>query len=115
MGRGNMNAKEEFLSSIGTRHVKCAIIDYSGCSLWELEDEQAPASQALILKVGYNETAWEEFLEKLNFEYDAGYGGQELFGTVWFSASDAWLTRWEYDGSEGWQINSRPEIPDELF
>jgi hypothetical protein len=115
MGRGNQNAKQEFLSSIGSRPVKCAVIEYSGCSLWEMNDEEAPPSQAIILKVGYNETAWEEFLEKLDFEYDAGYGGQELFGTVWFSASDAWLTRWEYDGSEGWQINSKPEIPDELY
>ena len=113
MSRANMNAKEEFLSSIGSRPVKCVTITYAPCSLWK--NGEAPASQALILKYGHKETDWEEFLEKLDFEYDAGYGGQELYGTVWFSSSNEWMTRWEYDGSEGWQINSMPQIPDECY
>lgn len=115
MGRANQNAKEEFLSSIGTRPVKCATIEYYGCSLWEMEDEKAPESQTILLKYHHNETDWEEFLKKLDFEYDAGYGCQELFGTIWFASSNEWMTRWEYDGSEGWQINCMPEIPQELF
>jgi hypothetical protein len=115
MSRANLNAKEEFLSSISTRPVKCAEIEYTASSLWAMNDEDGPPPKKIILKVGYNETAWEEFLADLNFEYDAGYGGQELFGTVWFSASDAWMTRGEYDGSEWWQIHCKPEIPDELY
>ena len=115
MTRANTNAKEEFLRDIGTRPVKCAKIVYTACSLWALNDEDGPAPKKITLKVGYNETAWEEFLEQLDFDYDAGYGGQELFGTVWFNASDEWMTRADYDGSEWWEIYSIPTIPDELY
>lgn len=115
MSRANQNAKEEFLSSISTRPVKCAEIVYAPSSLWEMDDEEAPKQKSINLKVGYNETAWEEFLEQLDFDYDAGYGGQELFGRVWFSSSNEWMTRAEYDGSEWWQVNCKPEIPDELY
>ena len=115
MTRANRNAKEEFLEAISTRPVKCAEINYQPCTLWEMNDETPPPSKSIILKVGYNETAWEEFLEALDFDYDAGYGGQELFGTVWFSSSNEWMERGEYDGSEWWRIMGKPEIPDELF
>lgn len=113
MSRANMNAKEEFLSSISTRPVKCAVISYIPCSLWQ--DEEAPQSKSINLKVGYNETDWENFLQELDFDYDAGYGGQELYGTIWFSASNKWMTRGEYDGSEWWEIHSIPEIPQQLI
>jgi hypothetical protein len=115
MSRANMNAKEEFLSAISTRPVKCAEISYGASSLWTMNDEDEPTSKKIFLKVGYNETAWEEFLEQLDFDYDAGYGGQELFGTVWFSASDEWMTRGEYDGSEWWEVHSKPQIPNHLI
>ena len=115
MSRANTNAKKEFLSAIGSRTVKCAEVVYTACSLWAMNEENGPEPKKLILKVGYNETAWEEFLEQLDFEYDAGYGGQELFGTVWFASSNEWMTRGEYDGSEWWQVNCIPQIPDKLF
>ena len=40
----------------------------------------------------------QSFLNDLNFEYDSGYGGQELYGTVWFK-DNTWAGRGEYDGS----------------
>jgi len=116
MSRANTNAKKEFLLSIGSRPVKCAVINYAPSSLWEMEDiNEGPPQKSITLPYGHNETELENFLEELNFEYDAGYGGQELDGTVWFSSSKEWMTRWEYDGSEGWEIHSMPEIPDELL
>lgn len=52
-------------------------------------------------------------LEELDsIEYDSSYGGQELFGTVWLT-DGTWLSRGEYDGSEWWEHNVRPPIPDE--
>jgi hypothetical protein len=113
MSRANMNAKEEFLSSIGSRPVKCVTITYAPCSLWE--DEERPQSKSINLKVGYNETDWENFLQELDFDYDSGYGGQELYGIIWFSASHQWMTRGEYDGSEWWETHRIPEIPQELI
>lgn len=52
-------------------------------------------------------------LDKLDFDYDAGYGVQELYGTIYCKDSNnnpVWLTREEYDGSEWWKINTIPEF-----
>lgn len=52
-------------------------------------------------------------LDKLDFDYDAGYGVQELYGTIYCKDSNnnpVWLTREEYDGSEWWRINTIPEF-----
>ena len=57
---------------------------------------------------------WEEFLSKLDKEYDNDYGSQELFGIVWFE-DDTWLERYEYDGSEHWEHKKLPEIPKECL
>lgn len=56
---------------------------------------------------------WAKFAEDLQFEYDDGYGTQNLFGTVWFN-DGSWLERGEYDGSEWWEYKSVPVIPEEL-
>lgn len=115
MSRANLNAKEEFLSSISTRPVKCAEIVYRASSLWDINEEDAPPPNYIILKVGHTEEELESFFDKLDFNYDAGYGGQELFGTVWFKDSEEWMTRGEYDGSEWWETHSIPAIPQHLI
>jgi hypothetical protein len=46
-------------------------------------------------------------IAELDFEYDDGYGGQELFGYVVFK-DGTWLSRAEYDGSEWWEYNKTP-------
>ena len=52
-------------------------------------------------------------LDLLDFEYDNGYGTQEVFGVVWF-ADGTWAERGEYDGSEWWEHHTIPEIPEHL-
>jgi hypothetical protein len=52
-------------------------------------------------------------LKLLDFEYDHGFGGQELFGVIWYTNGN-WSNRSEYDGSEWWTYNRCPEIPKEL-
>ena len=49
----------------------------------------------------------EDVLPLLDFNYDDGYGGQELFGYIWY-ADGTWSDRGEYDGSEWWQHQTRP-------
>jgi hypothetical protein len=56
---------------------------------------------------------WNEFLNKLDFEYDSGYGSQELFGTIWYE-DGTWSDRGEYDGSEWYEYHMCPEVPSEL-
>ena len=46
----------------------------------------------------------------LDREYHAGYGTQNLFGTVWLS-DGSWLVRREYDGSEWWEHINPPPLP----
>jgi len=49
-----------------------------------------------------------KFLETLaSIDYDNGYGGQELFGTIVFK-DGTWLERGEYDGSEWWEHRKLP-------
>lgn len=50
-----------------------------------------------------------EHLDILNFNYDSGYGSQELYGIVLFN-DKTWLSREEYDGSEWWIYNITPSI-----
>lgn len=53
---------------------------------------------------------YEKFINGLNFEYDCGYGSQELYGTLWFSDA-SWAERYEYDGSERWVLRKLPKVP----
>lgn len=66
-----------------------------------------------ILKLNYDKNQYNTFMESLDFQYDAGYGGQILFGTVWLD-NNCWLSRGEYDGSEWWDWNQYPEYPDSV-
>lgn len=66
-----------------------------------------------VLKQNWNNDEWLKFLTILNFNYDSGYGSQELFGVVWL-IDGAWLERYEYDGAEWWVLKKLPTIPAEL-
>ena len=96
-----INAKEEFIKFM---EVIPGIVAAIICS----------NDQEYLLKVGHTDADYEAFLNSLNFEYDNGYGSQELFGTVWFEGG-TWAERDEYDGSEWWSYVGRPEIPPKLF
>jgi len=103
-----INAKEELLKLLeGKAKVKCAAVTYG-------DDYFGEYKKDILLKVGYSENEWTEFLSNLNFSYDSGYGGQNLFGTVWLE-DGTWCTRGEYDGSEWWEHNQLPKIPDSLL
>jgi len=98
------NCKDEFLEAIKGHDVLCADIKY--CKSY-YEEEQS------FLKVGFSESDFNLFLESLNYDYDDGYGGQEVFGTIWYK-DGTWSERGEYDGSEWWEYKVVPTIPDNL-
>jgi len=102
------NAKEEFLQMVKNKIVLCAEISYQDC--WEHE---IPGSEHK-LPITYTEEEYNSFVDSLDFEYDHGYGGQELFGTVWFK-DGTWADRGEYDGSEWWQNHVCPIVPKSLL
>lgn len=100
-----MNAKEELLRALkGKFPVKCASIT-KGDDYWDDEDKLF-----IDLKLNYSDEEFKTFLKNLDFDYDNGFGGQILFGTVWFK-DNTWLSREEYDGSEWWMHNKLPTIP----
>ena len=100
------NARKELLEAVkDTAKIKCASISYGR---WEREASKK------VLKINYTNDEYNEFLNSLDFEYDSGYGGQDLYGTVWLEEG-TWLSRGEYDGSEWWEHNVLPNIPAECL
>lgn len=94
------NAKLEYLDHTSGLEVMCATIMRNG--------------HESHLKVDYSEVDLSEFLTSLDYFYDSGYGGQELYGTIWYK-DGTWSDRGEYDGSEWWQHHSVPDIPTNLL
>ena len=102
-----INARKELEEILQAKAVvKCALI--SNGRSWD--DEQ----KNIVLKVNHNDFDYENFLNELDFDYDDGWGGQELYGTVWLS-DNTWLERGEYDGSEWWEHNILPPVPIECL
>jgi hypothetical protein len=96
------NAKKELLEAVkDTAKIKCALISY------ERRENEGDEN---VLKLNASNDDYDNFLNSLDFEYDNGYGGQELYGTVWL-VDETWLSRGEYDGSEWWEHNVLPVIP----
>lgn len=110
------NALKEFNQAVNyTQFVTCAHIQYTpAVNIWGLYKETPPPAKTIILKANHSIEEFHKFLNELDFQYDGGYGTQELFGTVWLENGN-WLTRHEYDGSEQWVLHTRPQIPDELY
>lgn len=88
-----MNAQKELLTHIEGREVALVKIIYRGSNVSE------------PLRI---EGRLEEVLPKLAFDYDSGYGGQELFGFIWYT-DGTWSDRGEYDGAEWWQHQQVPD------
>jgi hypothetical protein len=102
-----INAKLELLTAVRDYEVLAAAITHR--SIYA-----GGTNHDAILKVGHTQADWEAFIEVLDFKYDAGYGGQELYGLVWLT-DGTWLERGEYDGSEWWDHHICPILPKELL
>lgn len=100
----NMNAKEEFIqhTHIAQATVKCVTIEQTTIHGYD-------TLRVINLPVNHSPEDMDKFLDELNFDYDAGYGTQFLFGTIWYT-DGTWSTRGEYDGQEWWLHHRCPEI-----
>lgn len=65
-----------------------------------------------ILKLNHSEDELKDFINSLDYNYDDGYGTQEVYGEIVFN-DNSWLERFEYDGSERWDLKKTPSIPKE--
>jgi len=72
--------------------------------------ENVPGDEIMTLPMNFTSEEEAAFWAFLDTDYDAGFGGQELFGTIWLS-DGSWLERHEYDGQEWWTLKKRPPIP----
>jgi hypothetical protein len=109
-----INAKDELLQTLENLSLrnlcfkaKCAMITHNPLGAG------TNTRKIAILKLDYSHEEWQEFLSQLDFEYDDGFGSQELFGYVWLN-DGTWLARYEYDGSEEWELLCCPDIPVQL-
>lgn len=66
-------------------------------------------SKFIVLKENHSTDELNEFLNKLDFNYDNDYGSQEVYGYVVFNDGN-WLERQEYDGSEWWEYQREPSF-----
>lgn len=103
-----INAKEELLAHLeGKDVVKCAwFADYDA-------DYGFVKGRKWLLRENYSREEWESLMVALDFEYHNGYGGQNLFGVIWYE-DGTWSSRGEYDGSEWWEYNAVADVPEEL-
>ena len=95
-----MNARKELMELVlrkGIAPIECAYI------------ERMNDGRMIELKVGYSSSDFEDFLAKLNFNYEEAYGAREIFGIIWLK-DGTWCTRDE----EWWVHNKRPDIPSNL-
>lgn len=98
-----MNAKKELLTHIG----------YSNSPVIAIEITYEYAYDCFNTYNWKKGEDWDAFISSLDFDYDAGYGTQHIFGTIWHE-DGTWSSRQEYDGSEWWLCNKCPEIPSYL-
>lgn len=105
-GMANTNAQAEFLTAIGDQtQVRAAYFS------WGDNWDDNETKDEFFLVPGYNPAQWEAALNYLNRMYDSGFGGQQLFGTIWGIHQD-WWERGEYDGSEWWCYMHYPRLED---
>jgi hypothetical protein len=59
---------------------------------------------------------WEQFKVLANFQYDAGYGGNEIdLALIVVFKNGAIMRRYEYDGSEWWVVYHPFVMPSNLL
>lgn len=51
----------------------------------------------------------EAFIKSMDFEYDAGFGSEEIDDELLIVGDGWWLERHEYDGSEWWEYKECPK------
>lgn len=96
-----MNAKKELLDHIEDRGVKYARVIRVSVIREHSYDNKETIDGTL-----------DEVLPMLDFEYDNGYGRQELYGTIWYS-DGTWSDRQECDGAEWWEHGPLAILPTE--
>ena len=102
-----MNALEEFI-----RHTEKCASDVL-CAKLAHQTSYGGEIRRYTLPKNYTNAEAAEFFRSINFNYYAGYGRQELYGTIWYT-DGTWSERVSYDGSEWWEHKQQPDFDKEV-
>ena len=103
-----MTELQNLLAEKGVASILAAEVSFNEDFQYSRED--VPADEIFTLPMEFTPEQKVAFWKFLDRKYDKGYGGQQLFGTIWLQ-DGSWFTRGEYDGSEWWAHQKRPPIP----
>ena len=69
-----------------------------------------------VLWIGNNDfqITKEQFRELANYNYDTGYGLEEVPLDLLVVGGNWWMERHEYDGSEWWEFKKLPKKPSKI-
>lgn len=106
-----MNLLQETMHALGVYKKTPSDVLWVG-----IKNLPAIGKNLIDLLFGYDEVQemswpWRDFAKIADFEYDDGYGGQEIQKGLVIVGKDWWLERHEYDGSEWWEFKTLPERP----
>ena len=101
-----MNCKDEFLEHTCNHDILCVSMHY----ITSVHGEKLHFS----LHQNFSKEDFSRFLECLDFEYDARFGLQWVYGFIWYK-NGSWSQRYSYDGSECWVHKVPPVIPEKLL
>lgn len=107
MSRPTRNAGKELFA-----HVKDSNIAWASLSIGKYRPSRDMVPIKVVLRANYDSEQFDAFRKAMDFDYDNGYGSQEIDGQVML-CDGTWLERREYDGSEWWAHCYPPSIPDE--
>jgi hypothetical protein len=114
MGADMRNAKVELISLLQDENIARESIQWADLCRDVYEPNGEYFKQRICLSPGYTRQELQTFLEQLDFDYDNGFGVQELHGKIALS-HHRWLERGEYDGSEWWELRVFPLCPEHLL
>lgn len=72
-----------------------------------------PCDEMMFTHIASSESV-QGFINSLDFEYDADYGVQHVFGYIWLTNPNYWIERNECDGSEWFYLCKTILIPEHL-
>lgn len=84
-------------------------------TLTELEHRGKTPQDVLWVGDKYKKTTWHDFASIANFNYDNGYGCNEITSELVVVGKDFWLERGEHDGSEWWSFKTTPQCESDKF
>ena len=81
-------------------------------TLYRLSRNDKTWDDVMFVRCGLATFTPEQAKPMLDFEYDNGYGHQEVDDSLLIVGRDWWMERHEYDGSEWWEFKCMPKKTD---